>query len=112
MTAEKAYYPIMINYLDHIIRYKTREGSRKTLKTKFRVLPVFVDTLGYNIIIERLQHDYDAQEEEDIIDAIVDRIKFDNFLTGKSVYQYSTEADYWKVHIEPNKEIELDDGHF
>lgn len=111
MTAQKAYYPIMINYLDHTIRYKTREGkdTNKYLKTRFRVLPVFVDTLGYNIIIERLQHDYDAQEEEDIIDAIVDHIKFDNYLTGKSVYQYDMEGDYWKVHIESNKEIEMDD---
>lgn len=109
MTAQKAYYPIMINYLDHTIRYKTREGSNKYLKTKFRVLAVFVDTLGYNIIIERLQHDYDAQEEEDIIDAIVDRIKFDNYLTGKSAYQYDMENDHWEVHIESNKEIESDD---
>ena len=104
MTTQKAYSPLMINYLDHTIRYETREGSNKILKTRFRVLAEFVDTLGYNIIIERLQHDYDAQEEEDIIDAIVDRIKFDNYLTGKSVYQYSMEGDYWKVHIEPNKE--------
>lgn len=109
MTAQKAYYPIMINYLDHTIRYETREGGDKILKTRFRVLPEFVDILGYNIIIHRLQHDYDAQEEEDLIDAIVDRIKFDNHLTGESVYQYDMECDYWKVHIEPNKEIELDD---
>jgi hypothetical protein len=103
---EKAYSPLMINYLDHTIQYKLREANNKILKTKFRVLPVFVDTLGYNIIIERLQHDYDAQEEEDIIDWIVDRIKYDNYLTGKSVYQYDMEGDYWKVHIEPNKETD------
>lgn len=109
MSTQKAYYPIMINYLDHTIKYKTREGSNKVLKTKFRVFAEESDKFGYNIIIDRLQYDYDAQEEEDIIDAIVDRIKFDNCLTGKTTYRYRIEEDLWEVHIEPNKEIELDE---
>lgn len=96
---EKAYSPLKIDYLGHTIQYKPREGN-KILKAKFRVLPKAADALGYNIIIERLQHDYDAQEEEVIIDWIVDRIKYDNYFTGKTAYQYSMENDHWEVYIE------------
>lgn len=105
MTAQKAYYPIMINYLDHLIRYKTRETSDKFLEVRFGVLSQDTDICGYHIIIHRLQWEYDAQEEEDIIDAIVDRIKLDNHLTGNSKYHYRMETDCWEVHIAPNKEV-------
>lgn len=105
MTTQKPYYPIMINYLDHTIRYETREGSNNILHGWFGVLSQDTAKDGYDLIIERLQYDYDAQEEEDIIDTIVDRIKLDNHLTGNSVYRYNLETSYWEVHIDPNKEV-------
>ncbi len=115
MTAvNKEYYPIEINYLDHTIKYgyKTHKGTKKIFKVGFGVFAKETDKFGYHIIIDRLQHDYDAQEEEDAIDAIIDRIKFDNHLTGKTAYRYCIQEDRWEVHIDPNKETELDDLHF
>lgn len=104
MSVEKEYYPIKINYLDHTISYKIHESSNETLKAKFEVLQQDTNLFGYNIVIDRLQYEYDPQEEEDIVDAIVDRIKLDNYLTGSSVYRYSKLLDRWEVRINPEKE--------